>query len=599
MRFSTVAKAAALCVFAFASPFLVVGTSQFLVPFIVVQAFAAAFCLYHLIKYRPKNKIVVGAIFVSEASYILSYALVYLQSYGLLPDAAHAVATNVFNVGVAAMAVCALSMGAVRRPVHYQEGIIDFVAAVVVFAALEWELQGRGGHGAMIVATNFVLPLFCVLVFANAIQLTTNLFRDPRTNSLLVGGQILAVSLAGISNAGYAYYGESNTLGGSSPHTWMPALAITGGFLLSLSLVHRDSPALFQPELDFGKRLNIWRWLGPAAALATNPAMMALLLWKGFVPSLPLTLSSAALTIVVIWRIARLLKEREAALRKSELGEQRLQSLVKYAADVIVVTKDSGEITYVSPGVKDMVGTSVEETVGRKISSFVSEADFERVLAAMKGASTFSLDVALKTVDGSQRWATVTASDHRTDSSVEGWVWNVHDITDRKLSEETLSRLALYDQLTGLPNRTQMRDRLESLLRNETSRGGVAVLFCDLDGFKEVNDVLGHEAGDEVLRLVAGRWSAQLRANDILGRWGGDEFLMICEVTSDDSAITLADRLIASLSMPLLINGVEANVGASIGVVISSANESIDALLRRADAAMYVAKRGEVSLHIA
>jgi diguanylate cyclase (GGDEF)-like protein/PAS domain S-box-containing protein len=597
VRYSTMMKTGALCGLVFASPFFFHG-SQRLVPYIVVQAVAAVFCAYHLLKFRPKRKSVVGAILASEICYTLSYLLVYLQMHGILPDAVHDPAYDLFNGGVAGMAVTAFAMLAIRRPFHYQEGTLDFVAAVAVFATLEWELHGQNGHGAAVVLSTFVVPLVCVLIFVAAAGLALNLFRDSRTNSAIVAVQMLAVSMAGIANAGFAFYGEANTLGGLASHTWPPALAITGGFLLCLTMVHPDTPALFQPERDFGKRLSIWRWLGPAAALATTPAMMTLLLWRRVVPSAPLTISTTVLTCLVIWRIWRLLVEREAARALSELGERRLQSLVEYAADVIAVTNESGQLTYVSPGIRELTGSTPEELLGRPLGTFLDEDDLKTVQHRMATETTFSLDVALNVPNSPRQWVTMTASDHRTDASVRGWVWNLHDITDRKVSEEALSHLALYDQLTGLPNRTQMRDRLQDMLL-DTAGYKTAVLFCDLDGFKQVNDVMGHAAGDEVLRQVAGRWSAYLRADDVLGRWGGDEFLVLCAVFDDQSATALADRLITSLNEPLLINGVAAKVGSSIGVVTGESGEGIEALLRRADEAMYVAKRGDASLHIA
>lgn len=172
-----------------------------------------------------------------------------------------------------------------------------------------------------------------------------------------------------------------------------------------------------------------------------------------------------------------------------------------------------------------------------------------------------------------------------------------HDITDRKHAEEALSRMAHYDTLTGLPNRARLLGRLETdVVRGA---GDLAVLFCDLDGFKEVNDTLGHEMGDEVLRQVRGRWSGKLRASDVLGRWGGDEFVVICPANGDpDDVALVAERLTSCLEAPLLLGTRKVAIGVSIGSVVQQQGESADELLRRADTAMYQAKRAKHRLPV-
>jgi diguanylate cyclase (GGDEF)-like protein len=171
---------------------------------------------------------------------------------------------------------------------------------------------------------------------------------------------------------------------------------------------------------------------------------------------------------------------------------------------------------------------------------------------------------------------------------------------ERQRSERRLVRLALSDPLTGLPNRILFADRLDQALARaarSTTRGRKAprlvVMFIDLDGFKAVNDAMGHLAGDEVLVEVARRLVEQVRDADTVARLGGDEFTVLCEaVQSTDGGVALAQRLAASLAAPYATEAGGAELSAAIGIALATpAVEDAAALLRRADAAMYAAKR--------
>jgi diguanylate cyclase (GGDEF)-like protein len=171
---------------------------------------------------------------------------------------------------------------------------------------------------------------------------------------------------------------------------------------------------------------------------------------------------------------------------------------------------------------------------------------------------------------------------------------------ERQRSERRLVRLALSDPLTGLPNRILFADRLDQALARaaRTSARGrkaarLVVMFIDLDGFKSVNDSLGHLAGDEVLVEVAGRLLEQVRGADTVARLGGDEFTVLCEgVQTADGGVGLAQRLAASLAVPYATEAGEAQLSAAVGIAVAAPQvEDAAALLRRADAAMYAAKR--------
>jgi diguanylate cyclase (GGDEF)-like protein len=173
---------------------------------------------------------------------------------------------------------------------------------------------------------------------------------------------------------------------------------------------------------------------------------------------------------------------------------------------------------------------------------------------------------------------------------------------ERQRAERRLARLALRDPLTGLPNRVLFADRLEqALARSGRHPDELALMFIDLDGFKEVNDRLGHLAGDEVLIEVGRRLRSELRSADTVARLGGDEFVVLCDEMADDAAaVALAKRLNEVLSEPYATAAGEAILAAAIGVAIAEVEEEAGALLRRADTAMYAAKRaGPGRTHLA
>ena len=166
-------------------------------------------------------------------------------------------------------------------------------------------------------------------------------------------------------------------------------------------------------------------------------------------------------------------------------------------------------------------------------------------------------------------------------------------VLERMRVEETLSHQALHDPLTGLPNRSLFLDRLShALFRLQREQGLIAVLFLDLDGFKMVNDSLGHEAGDELLIVLADRLRSALRPNDTVARFGGDEFTVLCEeLGSVDEALAIARRLADVAAVPVVIGeGLDVELTASVGIAFSRGEGTPEGLLRDADVAMYRAK---------
>jgi diguanylate cyclase (GGDEF)-like protein len=206
-----------------------------------------------------------------------------------------------------------------------------------------------------------------------------------------------------------------------------------------------------------------------------------------------------------------------------------------------------------------------------------------------------SAQVRIRGLDGQERWLAWSGmpSGERDHG---GAIIATVDITALKDAQAMLALQATHDALTGLPNRRLLFDRLSRAL-NRLSRepGAVAVLFMDLDRFKPVNDRFGHDAGDNLLQVIAGRLQGAVRAADTVARVGGDEFVVILDsVSSREDATRVAAKIVEVVAEPVELDGGPASVGASIGIAFSrNAHDDPDALLRDADAAMYLAKNDD------
>lgn len=230
-------------------------------------------------------------------------------------------------------------------------------------------------------------------------------------------------------------------------------------------------------------------------------------------------------------------------------------------------------------------------TLGLLLPPTTASHRFEDAIRASRGA--LHEDTQLVRADGSTVWVSVTASLIST-ASVDGQcaIIQVEDITARKESESELSRAAMQDVLTGLPNRTALRARISAALERcrATGREG-ALLFCDLDHFKAINDELGHAAGDAALLVAASRIVSQVRDDDLVGRLGGDEFVIVVENTTPGQAAALAWRVTRAVAEPIVEGSRTFHVDVSVGVAeLGRRSGSVDEVLHAADEAMYRVK---------
>lgn len=277
--------------------------------------------------------------------------------------------------------------------------------------------------------------------------------------------------------------------------------------------------------------------------------------------------------------------------------EERFRALVQHGSDLIIVIDANWKLSYSSPSVVRVLGYEPDDYQWFS-SAAVHPDDRDLVLSrsrelAAQPNAVGRMEARMRDARGGYRWLEIGLTNRLDDPSVGGIVCNLRDVTDRKLAEAALERQAFYDQLTALPNRPYFLDRLERARAVSARNGRVdAVLFCDVDRFKLVNDSLGHDVGDRLLVEVAARLVHCVRPSDTVGRFGGDEFTLLLEdVGSVSAAIAVAERIIGALQEPCVIDGRPLTVKTSIGIAMSeSGRESPGELLRRADLAMYVAK---------
>ncbi len=323
-------------------------------------------------------------------------------------------------------------------------------------------------------------------------------------------------------------------------------------------------------------------------------------------PATVMTMIVFALTLLlmvrqgVVLRGDALVRERRAA----RMVEDRYASLIANASDVIMIVGADGMVRFASPAAERTLGLRPEETTGRSLAELWGGEDGERLrlfLAEVVATAAGTVGpIELRIERGSQRCVIEGVGSNLTqDPAVQGLALNFRDISERKALEEQLRQLAFHDPLTLLANRNLFRDRVQhALTLAQRGQNGVAVMFLDLDNFKNINDSLGHDAGDRLLQAVAQRIVKTTRSSDTVARLGGDEFAVLLEgVAARAEVERMADALIETLNLPFALDGREVRIAASIGVAFSAAESGAEALLSKADIAMYHAKAAGKNRH--
>ena len=374
--------------------------------------------------------------------------------------------------------------------------------------------------------------------------------------------------------------------------------------------------------------LACYIWLGAAAreqlrcvpAAQRLPSAFSLALMQGM-PYIAMTTSFVVLVIVessaaaspvnamtvVIFVLTALVMLRQGALSRDDallrerraagVVEARYASLIKNASDVIMITDADGRLRFASPAAERTFGIHPDDLVGRNLLDFWADGDRERLaaflgeVAATRGRVVGPIEVAVLNHDRRSTLESV-GSNLVDDPAVAGLALNFRDVTERKALEDQLRTLAFHDPLTLLANRSLFWNRVEhALALAQRSQLHVSVMFLDLDNFKNINDCLGHDAGDRLLQASAQRLVKATRPSDTVARLGGDEFAILLEgIASTRDVESVAAAITTAFNRPLLLDGREVDNTASIGVACSQPGDDTEQLLRNADIAMYHAK---------
>lgn len=319
-------------------------------------------------------------------------------------------------------------------------------------------------------------------------------------------------------------------------------------------------------------------------------------------------------TVADVLKRQMLRKQKQILNRKIRESERLHRYLSNQFPDFIYLLDKSGHFIYVNKRVEPLLGYATGELIGQHYTTIICESDMDLAQHAFNerrsdDRATRNLKVKLR---GKSGHSVASATDFRVvdielnsigvysdfakgTQNERGTLGVAREVSLRDTSKNKSNFQAYHDNLTGLPNRWLLTDRLNLALDHAKRHGHLLVImFIDLDGFKEINDSLGHGTGDKVLQMFAERLRKGLRAGDTLARFGGDEFiLMLPRIASIEQINAIANKILGNISKPLIINGKDFSITASIGVsVYPKDGESKDALIERADSAMYKVKKG-------
>lgn len=296
--------------------------------------------------------------------------------------------------------------------------------------------------------------------------------------------------------------------------------------------------------------------------------------------------------------LEKVLVQRDIALQKSEKNLYLANRIIDASLDGIMITKSSGEIIQINPAFSALTGYKDYEVLGKNPSILSSglhdECYYQSMWQTLRETGVWQGEICNRKKSGEiyVEWLTIIEiREPYSDDMLYAAIFS--DITERKNAEEKIARLAYFDELTGLPNRRLFYDRLSMALASaHRYKQKLSVMFIDLDRFKEVNDSLGHSAGDELLVQVSERIKSILNEGDTLARLGGDEFVvLLSEVNGMSEVIEFADQMLMALSSPFQLGDMQVAATASMGAAIYPEDgHDTETLLKHADVAMYRSK---------
>jgi diguanylate cyclase (GGDEF)-like protein/PAS domain S-box-containing protein len=280
--------------------------------------------------------------------------------------------------------------------------------------------------------------------------------------------------------------------------------------------------------------------------------------------------------------------------RHAEQQARQLTEVLEQSNEIVVLSEPSGNVVYANHRAREFLGLGAHHNVSELTSVESREQLRDVIMPLVRRHGLWNGELTLRTTSGNEVPVIATVQAHREQGEIVLVSTIAHDITELKAAQHRLEYEATHDTLTGLPNRAMLQEVGEQAIGRASRYGTTtALLFLDLDLFKEVNDTLGHDAGDRVLVELARRLRVGIRTGDLIARLGGDEFCVLCErVESREEMRELGQRLCDIVSIPMVIHGREVQVGTSVGIALEDGGAAtIGSLVRNADVALYRAKR--------
>ncbi|HWS32629.1 MAG TPA: EAL domain-containing protein [Actinoplanes sp.] len=516
---------------------------------------------------------------------------------------------NLFATGAVTLAsVCELITRYLPVPLIGVTGVVSRVLGAVCFA---WALLRLAAQADTLSRRTALWLDVVTLTAGTTIVIGDTVLGDFVAPGRTIPPQTLAILVTGA--IGVFLVARLTLAGGLLPPRALAAIGVaacTGGLVSPLSMLllgwGADDPALmlvpvvanlalglcacFQllDDRHTGSELpRVWRRGLPYASVVAVDVLLLAHVHRDDGDLMLVTIGAVLLTALVVAR-------QLVAARENEVLQERFKLLVQNSSDIISISEPDGRVIYCSPAIKRVLGLDASAAVGTLVSDWAHVDDIEglrdcwaKTLSAPGASATCRIRVTNSA--GEQRWIEIATTNLLHEPSVGGVLTNSRDVTETTLVQEKLSHEATHDALTGLANRVLFTERVEAAV---AGGGAFSIVLVDLDGFKDVNDTLGHAAGDALLIAVADRMSANVRNTDTVARLGGDEFAILFDGLVGDPVDRVLVRITEALLIPVPVHERLISVRASFGV--ADASSDVDELLHRADIAMYAAKlRGE------
>jgi len=473
--------------------------------------------------------------------------------------------------------------------------IVFSAGALMVWHAILAPTSSAGSDSLLVTAVSLAYPVGdLVLISAVNWVLLRRWSWAPDRALLVLSAGIL---LYAVADLGFAYIELQREYAGG----WPDLAWIVGDLVTAVAAYLQYSPTGTPPASASWWMLPVRASVMPSAAIVISFGLICTVTHqRGDGPLMTLLAGFGVVVGLAIARQTITMRQQARLLaeRTSRRSEERFRSLVQNSSDVISIIDQRGQLLYQSPSIAGVFGYTPDELTGAHVGVWLHHEDalgatacIQQVLQEPSVQRVAQWRVWHK--DGSWRMTESTVKNLLSDPNVGGILLNTRDISERKTLEEQIVYQAFHDPLTGLANRALFRTRVSDALLEQTVSGEpLAVLFLDLDGFKTINDSLGHTAGDQLLVAVADRLRMAVGADDTAARLGGDEFGVLLRGAGEREGTAMADRVLNLMQAPFQVQRKEVFIHASMGIATCLPEGRLRAedLLRNADAAMYAAK---------